>query len=374
MACACHGVAGVVKEGRMKPTEQCTMCAYKHLEMALSAYSELSYEIDNREYVAGQLRLAVEHLKLDNREIALRVRDLAVTLETAKDSNKQQFSECIGNALKVVRELMYKDHPEILNRLKVIPQAHGRFVPDIIIPIGTGSQIDNEELRMLLRSIETNLKDYGRIYIVTHTPPAWLNQNEVTVVDVPDKYAQNKDANLHLKTLTTIEKYGIDKFIWCADDNLFMQPVTACELPTLYNRKNRQEFYKAGSKWQKRVCNTFEWADKRGVHLDFQYEVHAPQLFDGRKLLKGMKDVDYVSLPGLTIYTAWRVVTDTWQNALPQSEWKLTLEQEDIPSIERRKDEDYQSRLFLGYNDTAVKGGLIARLRAIFPNRSKYEL
>lgn len=373
MACACHGVAGVVKEGRMKPTEQCTMCAYKHLEIALNAYSELSYEIDNREYVAGQLRLAVEHLKFDHREIALKVRDLAVNLEMAKDSNKAQFSECISNALKVVRELMYVDHPEIFNRLKAIPQAHGRFTPDVIIPLGDGSKVDNEELRILLRSIETNLKEHGKIYLVTSRCPEWINKDTVEVVNIPDHYGNNKDANLHEKTLRTIEKYGIHNFLWCADDNCIMKPVVACEIPILYNRKARSDFDNSG-KWGKRVKNTFEWADSRGVHLDHHFECHAPQIFNGDKLLKGMKNVDYINQPGLTIYTTWRVVTDSYKNALPQGDYKNTYEMETEESMRNRKDSELESRLFIGYNDSAIESGLIGRLRRIFPNKSRYEV
>lgn len=124
MACACHGDNGVAKEGRMKPTEQCTMCAYKHLEMALSAYGELSYEIDNREYVAGQLRLAVEHLKINHRDVALSIRDLAVQIEMSNDLIKKEFYENLEKMLKTARELLYADHPEILERLKQIQQNH----------------------------------------------------------------------------------------------------------------------------------------------------------------------------------------------------------------------------------------------------------
>ena len=373
MACSCHGIKGEAREGRMRPDEPCTMCAYKHLLLAYAAYNELSYEADNRDYVAGQMRLAVEHLKIEHREFALALRDLSVAVEQARDSSRQVFSLRLLDAVRGARELVHADHADIKARTDAMKDNHADFVPDIIIPLGTGSKIDNEELRMLLRSIEANLSGYGRVFIVTTNPPEWLNTDAVSIVPIADKYTDNKDANLHLKTLETIKRYDIQHFLWCADDNVFMQPVRACDIPILRNHRPRESFDDAGGRWRARVKHTFDWAESIGARLDYNYEVHAPQVFDARKVLAGMAHVDYVTQPGLTIYTAWRVVSDTWRESLPQGDYKITLEACTTESVAELKDSYLQSRMFLGYNDVAVGAGIIARLRQIFPRKSRFE-
>ena len=119
--------------------------------------------------------------------------------------------------------------------------------------------------------------------------------------------------------------------------------------------------------------HTFDWAESVGAKIEFNYEVHAPQVFDARKVLKGMEHVDYVTLPGLTIYTAWRVVSDSWRDSLPQGDYKITLEACTAESVAELKESYLQSRMFLGYNDVAVGAGIIARLRHIFPKKSRFE-
>lgn len=372
MSCYCHGKKGEAKSGRVRPDDQCTMCAYKHLLMACGAYSELSYEEDNREWVAGQLRLAVEHLKLEHREFALEIRDLAVMVEMAKDESRANFIARLNDSGRRVRELMHNDHPDVSERLSTVRKTHERIRPCVVIPLGSGSQTGDDELKILLRSIETNLVGAGQIFIVTHTPPEWLNRDEVTVVDIADRYTDNKDANLHLKVLETARKHGFNHFIFCADDNCFMQKVRAAEIPVLRNHRPREAF-EGGGRWRERVRHTFDWAESLGVKLDFNFECHAPQVFDAKKVLAGMENVDCVSPPGLTIYTAWRVVSDSWRDSLPQVDYKITLEACTAEDVASMKDSYLTSRMFLGYNDVAVGAGIIARLRQIFPHKSRFE-
>lgn len=371
MACTCHGKSGENIQGRrMPPDSQCLSCACKHLGLATEALHELSYEADNREYALTHLRLAMEHTKLEWRDMALRLRDVCVDLELGRDKSPWEMRARLAAILDDLRKMRDAQHPEIGERLAHLKKAE---TPDVIIPLGPGSSHDNLELRYLLRSIETNLQGYNRVFVVSTCAPEWLDKDALTVVEIGDIYDHNKDANLHRKTLETIKQYGVGWFIWCADDNAFMQPVKAGWLPTLHNYRKREEFQGDGGTWRIRVANTFAWASSRGVELPYNYECHAPQLFDGRALLEGMKGVDYGKQPGLTIYTTWRVVTDSWRYSVEQSRHKLTLEKECAETIERLTDDDLQSRLFLGYDDGAARGGILDRLARIFPQKSRFE-
>lgn len=242
-----------------------------------------------------------------------------------------------------------------------------RKIPTII-PLGNGSwQGRNDELRLLLRSLERNALDLGEVYIITDCCPEWVDRKALVVFPMGDIYSGNKDANLHRKTLACIQAFGIGKFCWCADDNLLCKPMNLADIPVLHHHRENERFYcQSPTKWQRRVRNTLEWAKARGVELEHQFECHCPQIFDGRKLLEGMKDVDYVSQPGLTIYTTWRVVTDTWRDSQSQLDFKNTYE---LPCTAT----DIQfDKPFLGYNDTGF-GCIRERLFKEFPETSRYE-
>lgn len=126
MSCSCHGKKGEIVKSMVKPFDQCTACARKHVNLAWSLWNEFTYEEDNRDYVSVQLRNAVNHLMFTYRETALKLRDLAVIIEENRDAEYQSISERL-DALKVeTRNLFYKDHPEALSRLQDLRQKTER--------------------------------------------------------------------------------------------------------------------------------------------------------------------------------------------------------------------------------------------------------
>ena len=372
MACSCHGKKGENLQGvRMPPDAQCLACACKHIGMAAEALHELSYERDNRDFALAHIRLAMEHTKLDWREIALKMRDVCVDLELGRDKSPREMHDRLISIRDELRELNERQHSDLAERLDALKEAE---TPDVIIPLGPGSASDNAELRYLLRSIERNLQGFGRVILVSTCAPEWINKDAVDVLEVGDRYDHNKDANLHLKTLEAIRRRNVSWFVWCADDNAFMQPIRANWLPVLHNHRGRDAFNgDSGSNWRTRVLNTFAWADGRGAKLPYNFESHAPQLFDGRGVLDGMQGVDYWSSPGLTIYTTWRVVTDSWHYSEEQSEHKLTFELECGDTIRKMTDKKLCEKPFLGYSDAGVRCGILDRLAKIFPEKSRFE-
>lgn len=236
---------------------------------------------------------------------------------------------------------------------------------DVIIPLGTGSRSDNDELRILLRSIERNYLDRNRVIIACENLPAWCS-DRVVHVKAADTEAHNKDANLHAKVLAAIGQCEVGKFMFCADDNVFMQPVLDIGMPVLHNPRTAADFT-ATSRWRIRMLNTFEFAKANGVPIKYNYECHAPQLFDGPAVHDAMSSIDFRKQPGLCIYTTWRVVTDTWRDSLDQHIYKETAESDTCLSSLT------YGKMFLGYNDSGFSAGLRERLLALFPDKSEYE-
>lgn len=237
----------------------------------------------------------------------------------------------------------------------------------VIIPLGEGSTHNNAELRFLLRSLERNALDLGEVYVASTCPPEWLQG--ACVVPIPDTHAHCKDANLVDKTLRVIERCKLDSFAWCADDNAIVQPVRLAEIPLLYNERVRKDFNN-GSKWHRRVLNTFAWADSLGVPLEHSFESHAPQFFaDAQTLAQRMRRTPYAKGDGLTIMSAFRVAMGKTTGGLPQSRWKDTYEKECEEAVKAAT----FGKPFVGYNDGGINCGILERLEELFPQKSRFE-
>ena len=114
MACSCHGKKGVAIS-KTSPFDQCTTCAKKHIVKAWNLFCEFTYTADNRDAISGQLRNAVDHLMYDHRDLALKVRDLAVVIEEARDDELRDEWAAV---LEGVRAAFDADHPEVVARLE----------------------------------------------------------------------------------------------------------------------------------------------------------------------------------------------------------------------------------------------------------------
>ena len=125
MACNCHGKKGVAVRGKVNPEEQCTTCAYKHINNARSAWGEFTYTEDNRSFCSGQLRLASLHLMYDHTETALKCRDLAVIIEENRDAGKQDVAAQLYSLLQESRDLFYIEHPDARERLLKLAGSNG---------------------------------------------------------------------------------------------------------------------------------------------------------------------------------------------------------------------------------------------------------
>ena len=234
---------------------------------------------------------------------------------------------------------------------------------DIIIPLGTGSKSDNDELRLLLRSIEKNGCGYRRIIVVATEIPSWL-QNVVNL-KMSDSLHQNKDGNIIRKVLFALtECYDISpEFVWTCDDCVVLQKTDFSLLPPITNNRKKSDFPANGSIWQRRVRRTFEFFEKRGFPLEHNYESHTPQGFPSRKLLRAMRGVNFETGIGYSINTLFYGLLGV-SGGFDQSLFKVSAETAEVLKLNRH---------FIGYNDKAFHAGLREKLFELFPDKSKYE-
>lgn len=120
MACSCHGKEKI-KTVKTLPTDQCTLCAHKHMDDALSLFIEFPYERINRRKVVGFIRDAMRHLQQDHRETALELRDLAIAIDEVRD---EQYPAGIVAEIErlanICDNLFIADNPDVAERLKQI--------------------------------------------------------------------------------------------------------------------------------------------------------------------------------------------------------------------------------------------------------------
>ena len=118
MSCSCHGKSGV-SVTRTSPYDQCSTCAKKHIVKAWALFNEFTYDADNRDTISGQLRLAVDHLMYEHRDIALRARDLAIQIEENRDG---EIGDGWEQLLAAIREAFNAEHPDAVERLKELTE------------------------------------------------------------------------------------------------------------------------------------------------------------------------------------------------------------------------------------------------------------
>jgi hypothetical protein len=186
---------------------------------------------------------------------------------------------------------------------------------------------------------------------------------------VADSEKHLKDANLIHKILYAIEHLHITgKVAFFSDDQCLLQSIKLAELPPVFNNRDKSKFgTPLSGRWHKRVLNTFNFLESRGIYLDHNYESHTPQVYDAPSLLKAMADVDYRTQPGLTINTLFMGLLGI-KGGISQGSVKFTVECENHENYIIPED-----RLFCGYNDAGFRSGLRELLFEHFPEPCKYE-
>lgn len=238
---------------------------------------------------------------------------------------------------------------------------------DIIIPLGHGSKSGDDELCLLLRSLEKNASNVGRVAVVSDSFPEWITG--VEKIEHGDRYQHNKDANMIEKVMAAVDALRCANFVLCSDDNIFNAPCDLDNLPILYNARNQEAFgpdYRAGkwSRWHRRMYHTFWLAEQMGVELTHNYETHCPQRFSA-SIKDVISQINYTAGVGFGIYTTFRLCEGILGGE-EQTPYKTT--HEDVESAKNP-----MCRMFVGYNDNAFYSGLNERLFSNFPWKSKYE-
>ena len=253
--------------------------------------------------------------------------------------------------------------------LQEAPKGLSRFpnAVDTIIPLGNGSKAGNDELRLLLRSLERNAVNVRHILLVTDCAPEWLAPgNGLEVVPCADTHRHNKDANIFGKVLAGMERAETADIVWTCDDCAVLRACDFAALPVLYCRRSRREFGVA-KRWDRRMRATMKELGLEHWHFD----THTPQRWNRAEAQVALSWTPYLCRRGRCINTA--VIGRMVGPALPagaeeQSAWKETCQDEEGGKAAKL------DKVFVAYNDAGfIWTGLRERLFGLFPEKSKWE-
>ena len=235
---------------------------------------------------------------------------------------------------------------------------------DIVIPLSRGSVCGNFELRMALRSIARYVANAGTVWLIAEEMPAWCRN--LRFIRQGDPYRANKDANLFAKILRVCREPELTReFLFWSDDQVVLRPLPPDGIPPVYNRRGPAAFRGSGC-WHARMRNTFAFLAARGIKLDWNWDSHVPQRFDKKLFAELIAPTGYAAPPGFCINTLYFGLR-RFPAVLPQELVKVTCESDrPVTALNSRK-------LFLGYNDNALRSGLAQVLEKMFPAPCRYE-
>jgi hypothetical protein len=173
---------------------------------------------------------------------------------------------------------------------------------DVIFLICTERAADEEynELRFALRSLDHNLREPGRVFIVGTQPPAWLRLDRVVHLPVEDLPSPPlwKDYNLIRKVNAVCHGGCSPRAIVWMDDQFLLRPTRAGQFwpraETDFSTWTRQRWDKAVRQrgkggYFRRLRNTAEALLTRGMTAHM-FDTHHPVLIDTSSFPNVMRD------------------------------------------------------------------------------------
>ncbi len=156
---------------------------------------------------------------------------------------------------------------------------------DVVIPLGTGSEYDNFELRNCLRSIEQYLIGVKNVFIIGECPE-WV-QNVFYIPTYDNQNRKWKDRNIYNKLLLACNDTRISEdFLFFNDDHYLTKPVQADEFPYYYRERDMLrtiDAIKNDFPWTESLRNTRDYLVSNNCDVKM-FDMHCPIIYNKEKL------------------------------------------------------------------------------------------
>lgn len=244
---------------------------------------------------------------------------------------------------------------------------------DVVIPLGTGSTWDNNELRYCLRSIEKYLKNYNNIYIVGEKPDFINWNNGIFHIPFIEGYHASKNIIDKLIVACSEDKISND-FIMFNDDHFLLQDTTATNYLEYYDGKLIDRIYSEDSDnwYHSYLDTTLNTLLEKGSYKLKYYDIHRPIIFNKDKLIEIHNNFDWnKKLLIKTIYCNYHNIKTDY----PAQDFKIK-EQLSYEEVKRA----IWNRSIFSIGDRCLKKGFLFKpsgvkllLEQLYSKPSKYE-
>lgn len=239
---------------------------------------------------------------------------------------------------------------------------------DVVYILGHGSVWNNNELRFSLRSVQKNLKNYRKIFIIGENPE-WLKG--VTHVACEDPFTNNTDGNIITKVLKACEQQGLsDNFLFMNDDYLVMNPVDATKIPA-YHKGDMATFdaaYFEKNFWRGKLYRTFNLLKKKGFST-WHFDGHVPIIMNKKLFPEIMSKFDYAKDIGYCMKSLYANVAYDKHSELDSTVKKMLSRPYTIKDME----ELFTTCTFVSIKDSGLTLDFKKWIFSKFPAVSKFE-
>ncbi len=243
---------------------------------------------------------------------------------------------------------------------------------DVVYVLGTGSKWDNNEIRFSLRSLEKNLKNMGRVFVVGECPAFLQNVIHIPATDEFNPNV-NADGNIIRKVLAACKDERLsDDFLFINDDHLVLTPVEADKVPP-FHKGNMQKYppqYWKLNYWRTRLQRTMETLVQTELPT-YHFDCHTPIVFNKHQFVEIMQAFNYVDGVGLTMKSLYGNVVYAAKGV------RVRLKNQKRTVFHNYTMQQLEERLsecdFMSFNDQGLSRSLKRWLFAKFPEPSAFE-
>lgn len=240
---------------------------------------------------------------------------------------------------------------------------------DVVYVLGTGSGWENNEIRFSLRSIEKNLRNFGKVFIVGELPDFLTGVIHIPAKDIFSP-SRNADGNIITKVLAACADDRLsDDFLFINDDHLVIKPIDVADVPPLHHgdMTTFPESYWKLNFWRGRLKRTMEVLKKENLST-LHFDCHTPIIFNKREFPEIIKMFDYQNDIGYTMKSLYGNVMYP-DGPFLTSQKRTIFHHYTLDQIERR----LTGPTFMSFNDHGLNRSLKWWLIDNFPERSSYE-
>jgi len=228
---------------------------------------------------------------------------------------------------------------------------------DIVIPLGTGSRWQNNELRFALRSIEKYLTGYDKIFIIGECPSYLQNVIHIPCPDFPGR----KEYSIFNKIMKAVaDERCSDYFVFWNDDIFLIDNLQTADFKFWYEGTLQDKYEQSHGHYKAAIKNVIDISKPD----DYYTDIHTPIIYNKDYFYKYVAcnnwDKEYV------IKSSYTSVMSASFEPMPDLKINKAMTYYEIKA--RIKD-----RLFFSIGTYGVCPPMTKVLTELFPDKSKYE-